>query len=93
MMKENIMKKQLPKRSYKTMDYMIHRRKFINEIFTLATNLKLSQNSAQLGVYLLDLAMTKLNIPIYYTSLYAVASLFTAGKLRNLIMIFHSKNY
>ena len=62
------------------MDYIIHRRKFISEIFTLAKNLKISQKTAQLGVYLLDLTMTKLNIPIYYASLYALASFFTACK-------------
>ena len=63
--------KTIASRSYKTLDYRIHRRKFINEIFDLAKKLKLSPNSAQLGVYLLDLAMTKLNVPIYYVSLYS----------------------
>ena len=72
--------KNIESRSYKTLDYRIHRRKFINEIFDLAQKLKISPNSAQLGVYLLDLAMTKLNVPIYYVSLYSAVCLFTAAK-------------
>ncbi len=56
--------RQFSRKHYKTPEYKDHRKKLIRWVFDLAHKLKLSDNSAHLAVYLLDLTITKMKVNV-----------------------------
>jgi len=75
---KTMLKRTLKTEAYKTQEYVQKRSRLIDYIYKTAERLRISENSAQLGVTLLDLVMTKRSIPGSQFRLYAASSFLLA---------------